>query len=120
MMSKDLESCFLIQVMAGFFHSYTFKILFFHVMYILKHFLHVIKYFEFKFKMPKLKCSSSFRASQAKRRKQLQRQDPAKRQQHLQAQCERHQLAALTTTVSLEQTGSSDIERRRQHDAEAH
>jgi len=71
--------------------------------------------------MLKLKRSSSLRISQAKRHKQFQRQDPAKQQQHLQTQRERHQLAAFSMTVSLEQTGSSDdIERRQQRDAEAH
>jgi len=90
-------------------------------MNILKHFLHMIKYFAFKFKVPKLNRSSfSLCTSQVKRHKQLQRLDLAKRQQHLQAQRERRQLAALTTTVSLEQTGSSDKERRQQRDAEAH
>lgn len=68
--------------------------------------------------MPKLKCvSSSHSASQAKKRKKNQREDPVKRQQERQCDSLRHQL-------NLNRQDRSDSEergeRRRERNTEAH
>ena len=68
---------------------------------------------------PKRKRSSIFCASQAKRHKQNQRLDPAKRQEEAERQRLRRQEASTRATTSTSARVDSQ-HRRRQRDAEAH
>ena len=70
---------------------------------------------------PKRKRSSTFCASQAKRHKQNQRLDPAKRQEEAERQRLRRQEASTRATTSTSARCEVDSQhRRRQRDAEAH
>ena len=68
---------------------------------------------------PKRKRSSTFCASQAKRHKQNQRLDPAKRQEEAERQRLCHQEASTRATTLTSARVDSE-HRRRQRDAEAH
>ena len=68
---------------------------------------------------PKRKLTSTFCASQAKRHKQNQRLDLAKRQEEAERQRLRHQEASTRATTRTSATVNSQ-HRRRQRDAEAH